>query len=612
MGGGYGAGTVGAAGLGGLLGGMFLGEQMAGGGFGGGGGYGGHKGGQKGGGGGGYGRVEDFEDVDDRDIGKIIGKGGCNIKDLQAGTGCRIITPDRNESGSDPSMRQVKIQGPTKEAVARCKKAISGVLMGDEPRDALAEIDGAVIMKNVDPMSMGHLAKIKDKLEGDLKITLNLDARSVRIWAKDGDRQSALDAKEAIEEELEDITSVDTLTVQVPGDVVNQVINDSALRQLQDQTGLTANVCKNDKGTGIRLTGLAGAIQEAKLLIERRAQGEGAEFLSLMPGLFSKMSHKMWDDFQRDLGFMQQSTGAQVNILDGSNRVDFAGGPDEVRRAKSELQDVLKFYFPQECEVIHLPPESVDWIAGEDDRELMRLQSAGAVVSLDRSMATMWCCGNPRSVEQVRNRIRNSLNRWERERVCITLQSKSQALAVIGSGGSTIRELQSSTQTRIAVDTDNLTIVIAGREESVRDAKARVMALIGGAGGGKGGGGGGGFACFNCGEEGHRASECPNPPSGGGKGGKSGAPSGKLYIANLPDDITEEAIQFVFKTYGQVKRVHIMNGKVVNGCVSAFVDYDSINEAETAIATLNEKYEIRPGFGPIAVRHANAPRSKPY
>ncbi|CAK0827098.1 unnamed protein product, partial [Prorocentrum cordatum] len=176
----------------------------------------------------------------------------------------------------------------------------------------------------------------------------------------------------------------------------------------------------------------------------------------------------------------------------------------------------------RECEVIHLPPESVDWIAGEDDRELMRLQSAGAVVSLDRSMATMWCCGNPRSVEQVRNRIRNSLNRWERERVCITLQSKSQALAVIGSGGSTIRELQSSTQTRIAVDTDNLTIVIAGREESVRDAKARVMALIGGAGGGKGGGGGGGFACFNCGEEGHRASECPNPPSGGGKGGKSG------------------------------------------------------------------------------------------
>jgi len=52
-GGGYGAGTVGAAGLGGLLGGMFLGEQMAGGGFGGG-GYGGGEMMDYGGGGGGF------------------------------------------------------------------------------------------------------------------------------------------------------------------------------------------------------------------------------------------------------------------------------------------------------------------------------------------------------------------------------------------------------------------------------------------------------------------------------------------------------------------------------------------------------------------------------
>mmetsp|Transcript_73976 Transcript_73976/g.206600 ORF Transcript_73976/g.206600 Transcript_73976/m.206600 type:complete len:519 (+) Transcript_73976:58-1614(+) len=102
---------------------------------------------------------------------------------------------------------------------------------------------------------------------------------------------------------------------------------------------------------------------------------------------------------------------------------------------------------------------------------------------------------------------------------------------------------------------------------------------------------------------------------GGGKGGgKDASPSGKVYIANLPEDITEEALTFVFKTYGEVRKVHIMNQKVVRGCVAAFVEYDTTNEAETAIATLNDKYEIRPGYGPIAVRHANAggSRSKPY
>eukprot|EP00913_Durusdinium_trenchii_P017230 g16202.t1 len=297
-------------------------------------------------------------------------------------------------------------------------------------------------------MSMGHLAKIKGRIEQDMNVRIELDARSARIWSKDNDHDKAIDAKEKIEEEMEDITTVDTLTVTVPANIVNQVINDSALRQLQDQTGLTANVCKNDQGTGIRLTGLSGAIQEAKALIERRSTGEGAEFLALMPGLFQKMQPKAYSDFQRDLSFLMQNTGAQVTIAEGSNRADFRGGPDEdgVRQAKSELQKILHFYFPQECDTIELPPESVDWVAGDDDRELMRLQSAGAVIALDRAAATMWMCGNPRSVEQVRNRIRNSLQRWDREHAVIRLPSRESGWAIIGKGGSTIRELQTSTQ----------------------------------------------------------------------------------------------------------------------------------------------------------------------
>ncbi|CAJ1425761.1 unnamed protein product [Effrenium voratum] len=312
-----------------------------------------------------------------------------------------------------------------------------------------------------------------------LDVGKELDARSARIWSKDNDRDKAMDAKEKIEEEMEDITTVDSLTVNVPANIVNQVINDSALRQLQDQTGLTANVCKNDQGTGIRLTGLSGAIQEAKGLIERRSSGEGAEFLALMPGLFQKLAPKKYADFQRDLGFLMQNSGAQVTIAEGSNRADFRGGPEEVRHAKSELQKILHFYFEQECDTIDLPPESVNWVAGDDDRELMRLQSAGAVIALDRSAATLWMCGNPRSVEQVRNRIRNSLQRWDREHAVIHLQSRQSAWAIIGSGGSTIRELQSSTQARIDVDADNQRVTISGREESVREAKGRIMEIIG-------------------------------------------------------------------------------------------------------------------------------------
>ncbi|CAE7201959.1 Caltractin, partial [Symbiodinium sp. KB8] len=403
-------------------------------------------------------------EVDDRDIGRIVGRGGCNIRDLQEGTKCKIITPNKRGDNDDPSLRKVLIQG-SKEQIAKCKEAINGVLMGEEPKDVLAQIDGAVIIKNIEPMSMGHLAKIKSKIEEEMKVRIELDARSARIWGNDNDHDKALNAKERIEEEMEDITTVDTCTVSVPAHLVNQVINDSALRQLQDQTGLTANVCKNDQGTGIRLTGLAGAITEAKQLIERRGAGEGAEFLALMPGLFSKMPPKAYSDFQRDVSFLMQNTGAQVTLSEGSNRADFRGGPDEVRHAKAELQKILHFYFPQECDTIDLPPESVDWIAGDDDRELMRLQSAGAVIALDRGAATMWLCGNPRSVEQVRNRVRNSLQRWDREHAVIQLPSRESAWAIIGKGGSTIRELQTSTQARIDVDPDNQRVTISGKED---------------------------------------------------------------------------------------------------------------------------------------------------
>merc|ERR1711879_693318 len=104
---------------------------------------------------------------------------------------------------------------------------------------------------------------------------------------------------------------------------------------------------------------------------------------------------------------------------------------------------------------------------------------------------------------------------------------------------------------------------------------------------------------------------------GGGKGG--GAPSGppaapgcKLFVSNLPSDIQEDALKYVFSSYGTVAKVHIMAGKAKSGQSCAFVEYSNPQEAEVAIATLHEKYEIRTGEGSIIVKHAGGPRSSPY
>merc|ERR1719203_933391 len=87
----------------------------------------------------------------------------------------------------------------------------------------------------------------------------------------------------------------------------------------------------------------------------------------------------------------------------------------------------------------------------------------------------------------------------------------------------------------------------------------------------------------------------------------------KLFVGNLPTDVQQEAIRMVFSHYGNVTNIHVMQGKSRSGQACAFVEYSTPLEAETAILTLHEKYEIRPGEGAIMVKYANsAARAMPY
>eukprot|EP00403_Amphidinium_massartii_P039932 CAMPEP_0178436426 /NCGR_PEP_ID=MMETSP0689_2-20121128/34433_1 /TAXON_ID=160604 /ORGANISM="Amphidinium massartii, Strain CS-259" /LENGTH=191 /DNA_ID=CAMNT_0020058521 /DNA_START=170 /DNA_END=745 /DNA_ORIENTATION=+ len=102
----------------------------------------------------------------------------------------------------------------------------------------------------------------------------------------------------------------------------------------------------------------------------------------------------------------------------------------------------------------------------------------------------------------------------------------------------------------------------------------------------------------------------PPPPS---TGLAMGNQPRKLFVGNLPSDIAQEALMQVFNTYGMVTNVHIMAGKAKSGQSCAFVEYGDPGQARIACDTLHEKYEIRPGDGPIVVKFAsNQNRSSPY
>lgn len=90
-------------------------------------------------------------------------------------------------------------------------------------------------------------------------------------------------------------------------------------------------------------------------------------------------------------------------------------------------------------------------------------------------------------------------------------------------------------------------------------------------------------------------------------------PRSKLFVGNLPVDVTPEVLQVVFQNYGTVTNIHVMSGKSKSGQACAFVEYASPAEAEVAVVTLHEKYEIKAGEGPIMVKFASSQsRPAPY
>jgi len=76
----------------------------------------------------------------------------------------------------------------------------------------------------------------------------------------------------------------------------------------------------------------------------------------------------------------------------------------------------------------------------------------------------------------------------------------------------------------------------------------------------------------------------------------------KLFVSNLPTDVYEDALRYVFGTYGRVMSACLLPGG--DGSVSAFVEFSNKEDADTAIRTLNNLYEMKPGCGKIIVKRA--------
>ncbi|XP_052090563.1 probable ATP-dependent RNA helicase DDX53 isoform X1 [Mytilus californianus] len=171
--------------------------------------------------------------VDSSMVGRVIGKGGSKIRELQDETGAKInISKDDDGSGE----KEIQLQGPP-DAIAKAKEMINELTHDDSDSFGRGEDSNRGFGRSND--------------SGQRSFGRN----------EDQNRQS------------------DSSTIRVDSSMVGRVIGKggSKIRELQDETGAKINISKDDDGSGekeIQLQGPPDAIAKAKELINELTQDD--------------------------------------------------------------------------------------------------------------------------------------------------------------------------------------------------------------------------------------------------------------------------------------------------------------------------------------------------
>jgi RNA recognition motif-containing protein len=86
----------------------------------------------------------------------------------------------------------------------------------------------------------------------------------------------------------------------------------------------------------------------------------------------------------------------------------------------------------------------------------------------------------------------------------------------------------------------------------------------------------------------------------------------KLFVGQLPFECDEQRLRELFGAYGTVEQIHILKDSENRSKGAAFITYSNVEEADTAIFTLHNRYRMLTNRA-IQVSYAkNSPNISPF
>ena len=257
----------------------------------------------------------------------------------------------------------------------------------------------------------------------------------------------------------------------------------ATIQAIQAQTGtkLDANI---DLGTVIITGPTEEQVSQAATLCKHAVFGEAQHVIELKSRSLVMLIYGK--DFQRIRQF-QDDSGAKVVIEKGTTMLKLSGPTKAVQIARQMIESYL-----EHCkgDAVVFEASKIGSIYGKGGATIRRIQDrTGAFLEVDddkgnkkgKEMVTCRILGEPAAVEQAKALVLRTLDgeiELKPGEVMEKIDLDAGAPAVIGRGGSKIRELEKTFSVKLIVNGDSGVCRIVGKTINVAQAKAEVEKII--------------------------------------------------------------------------------------------------------------------------------------
>eukprot|EP00742_Colponemidia_sp_Colp-10_P012196 GILJ01013653.1.p1 GENE.GILJ01013653.1~~GILJ01013653.1.p1 ORF type:complete len:990 (-),score=175.13 GILJ01013653.1:234-2921(-) len=328
-------------------------------------------------------------------MGAVIGKGGSTIQRIESESGATLDV--------DKETCSVKIRG-TIEAVAKAKRAVELVISNEQKLEIPVPADSI-------PGLMGKGGVNINNLAHENNVSIDIDRKKDLIKIR-GSKAAIGQAQIAIKKLLV-VSAPVTQSVELTPEQYSLFTSDSLSngRYVREQTNVSI---ESDKKTHtLTVKGIPAAVEKAKTLIHSIASGRVYCDLPLLPKHMEQIKAQNITKLQRDSRTIVTFTESGLRI---------SGREEDVHKAKTQLEQMLQFFFSKEIQTFPLDSGSMLLVSSPRGRTALKKtrddmnQQSGSplILDIDRKRNCIVIRAEAEAVvETVKSAIRDMLLRLE-------------------------------------------------------------------------------------------------------------------------------------------------------------------------------------------------------